>query len=111
MTSAMLAAVFARNGGGGVLAWDNNDTRGTLGWRTEPSQHDATVQDALDAAPELLAPGAAAADIDWYVHHQTADRYDVLRSNPQLLHRVKETRLCPLGLCPRPKQTAQEAEK
>lgn len=85
MTSAMLAAVFARNGGGGVLAWDNNDTRGTLGWRTEPSQHDATVQDALDAAPELLAPGAAAADIDWYVHHQTADRYDVLRSNPQLL--------------------------
>jgi MinD-like ATPase involved in chromosome partitioning or flagellar assembly len=85
MTSAMLAAVFARNGGGGVLAWDNNDTRGTLGWRTESSHHDATVQDALAAASELLAPGAAAADIAWYVHHQTQDRYDVLRSNPQLL--------------------------
>lgn len=85
MTSAMLAAVFARNGGGGVLAWDNNDTRGTLGWRTESSHHDATIQDALAAAPELLAPGAAAADIAWYVHHQTGDRYDVLRSNPQLL--------------------------
>lgn len=85
MTSAMLAAVFARNGGGGVLAWDNNATRGTLGWRTESSHHDATIQDALAAAPELLAPGAAAADIAWYVHHQTGDRYDVLRSNPQLL--------------------------
>jgi MinD-like ATPase involved in chromosome partitioning or flagellar assembly len=85
MTSAMLAAVFARNGGGGVLAWDNNDTRGTLGWRTESSHHDATVQDALAAAKELLAPAAAAADIAWYVHHQTQDRYDVLRSNPQLL--------------------------
>lgn len=85
MTSAMLAAVFARNGGGGVLAWDNNDTRGTLGWRTEASHHDATVQDALAAAPRLLDPGAGAGDIAWYVHHQTQDRYDVLRSNPQLL--------------------------
>lgn len=85
MTSAMLAAVFARNGGGGVLAWDNNDTRGTLGWRTESGPHDATVQAALAAAEELLAPGAAAADVAWYVHHQTQDRYDVLRSNPQLL--------------------------
>lgn len=85
MTSAMLAAVFARHGGGGVLAWDNNDTRGTLGWRTEASHHDATIQDALAAAPQLLAPMSAAADIAWYVHHQTEDRYDVLRSNPQLL--------------------------
>lgn len=85
MTSAMLAAVFARNGGGSVLAWDNNDTRGTLGWRTESSRHDSTVQDALAAAEELLASGAAAADVAGYVHHQTADRYDVLRSNPQLL--------------------------
>ncbi len=85
MTSAMLAAVFARNGGGSVLAWDNNDTRGTLGWRTESSRHDATVQDALAAAEELLATGAAAADVAGYVHHQTEDRYDVLRSNPQLL--------------------------
>lgn len=85
MTSAMLAAVFARNGGGSVLAWDNNDTRGTLGWRTESSRHDATVQDVLAAAEELLAAGAAAADVAGYVHHQTEDRYDVLRSNPQLL--------------------------
>lgn len=85
MTSAMLAAVFARHGGGGVLAWDNNDTRGTLGWRTEASDHDATIQDALAAAPHLLAPDTGAAEIASYVHHQTADRYDVLRSNPQLL--------------------------
>lgn len=36
-----LSAVFARYGGAGVLAWDNNQTRGTLGWRTEPGAHDA----------------------------------------------------------------------
>ncbi|MBX3193850.1 MAG: ParA family protein [Microbacteriaceae bacterium] len=85
MTSAMLAAVFARNGGGGVLAWDNNDTRGTLGWRTESADHDATIIDAVAAAPALLDPAASAADIAGVVHHQGEDRYDVLRSNPQLL--------------------------
>lgn len=85
MTSAMLAAVFARHGGSGVLAWDNNDTRGTLGWRTESAHHGATLHDLLTAAPTLLAPTAGTADIAAYVHHQTADGYDVLRSNPLLL--------------------------
>lgn len=85
MTTAMLAAVFARYGGGNVLAWDNNDTRGTLGWRTEQGLYDATVCDLLPAAPALLAPSASVSDIARFVHHQAADRYDVLRSNPQLL--------------------------
>lgn len=85
MTSAMLAAVFARNGGGSVLAWDNNDTRGTLGWRTETGPHTATVTDTVAAAPTLLSPKASTADVAGYVHHQSEDRYDVLRSNPQLL--------------------------
>jgi len=93
-TSAMLAAVFARNGGGSVLAWDNNDTRGTLGWRTETGPHEATVADAVTAAPQLLSRAASTADVAGYVHHQTADRYDVLRSNPDLLavdQRIGET--------------------
>lgn len=85
MTTAMLAAVFAREGGGGVLAWDNNDTRGTLGWRTQPGRYDTTLRDLLPAAPSLLAPAAGIADIARYVHHQSVDRYDVLRSNPELL--------------------------
>jgi MinD-like ATPase involved in chromosome partitioning or flagellar assembly len=85
MTSAMLAAVFARHGGGNVLAWDNNDTRGTLGWRTEQGLYDTTIRDLLPAAPDLLSATAAISDISRYVHHQSADRYDVLRSNPELL--------------------------
>jgi len=85
MTTAMLAAVYARNGGGNVLAWDNNDTRGTLGWRTEQGLYDTTIRDLLPAAPHLLAPTAGVADITQFVHHQPADRYDVLRSNPELL--------------------------
>lgn len=84
-TTGMLAAIFAREGGGGVLAWDNNPTRGTLGWRTESARHDATVQDMLEQAEQLLDPSASRALIADFVHHQTDDRYDVLRSNPELL--------------------------
>ncbi len=85
MTAAMLAAVYARHGGSGVLAWDNNDTRGTLGWRTEAASHDRTVQDLLPHTDRLLAATASAGDIAGYVHHQRDDQYDVLRSNPHLL--------------------------
>ena len=85
VTTAMLAAVFARHGGTGVLAWDNNDTRGTLGWRTEKGRHDATVQDLLPATAKLLSPSAQISDLARFVHHQTRDKYDVLRSNPELL--------------------------
>lgn len=84
-TTAMLAAIFARNGGAGVLAWDNNQTQGTLGWRTEQGPHEATVRDLLPEAPALMAAGSRAADVARFVHHQTADRYDVLRSAPVAL--------------------------
>lgn len=85
LTTAMLSAVFGRYGGGNVLAWDNNDTRGTLGWRTETGLYDTTIRDLLPAAANLLAPDAGVSDITRFVHHQSADRYDVLRSNPELL--------------------------
>lgn len=85
MTTAMLAAVFARLGGGNVLAWDNNDTRGSLGWRTEQGTYDTTVRDLMPATADLLEPTATVSDISRFVHHQSADRYDVLRSNPELL--------------------------
>lgn len=84
-TTALLSAVFARYGGSGVLAWDNNETRGTLGWRTEQGPHEATVHDLLPQAERLLSPAAQSSDLAHYVHHQTGDKYDVLRSNPQAL--------------------------
>ena len=85
LTTAMLAAVYGRYGGGNVLAWDNNDTRGTLGWRTEAGMYDSTIRDLLPATDALLSPEASVSDISAFVHHQSADRYDVLRSNPELL--------------------------
>lgn len=81
-TTVLLSAVFARYGGAGVVAWDANQTRGTLGWRTEQGPHDATVLDLLPEAERLLGTGAQSADLAHFVHHQTRDRYDVLRSQP-----------------------------
>ncbi|WP_261625011.1 MinD/ParA family ATP-binding protein [Nesterenkonia marinintestina] len=84
-TTLSLAAVFARYGGGGVLAWDSNQTRGTLGWRSQQAAHDATILDLLPETDRLLTPGAQAADLSHYTHHHSDDRYDVLRSKPSVL--------------------------
>ncbi|WP_028279610.1 hypothetical protein [Arthrobacter sp. H5] len=84
-TTVMLASVLARNGGGPVLAWDNNETRGTLGWRTEQGPHNSTVMDLLPQTDQLLAPSAQSALLARYVHHQIEDKYDVLRSKPDVL--------------------------
>jgi MinD-like ATPase involved in chromosome partitioning or flagellar assembly len=85
MTTICLSSVFARYGGAGVLAWDNNQTRGTLGWSTEQGSHDASILDLLPQVERLLGTGAQSADLAYYVHHQTRDRYDVLRSKPEVL--------------------------
>ena len=84
-TTVLLSALFARHGGSGVLAWDNNETRGTLGWRTEQGTHESHVLTILPDTDRLMEPNARAADLAAYVHHQTVDKFDVLRSNPLML--------------------------
>lgn len=92
-TTILLSAVFARYGGAGVLAWDNNQTRGTLGWRTEAGTHDRTLLEMIPEAERLLGTGAQSADLAHFVHHQPREKYDVLRSKPiRLAH---ENRLHP----------------
>lgn len=80
-----LAATFARYGGGGVLAYDGNPEVGTLGWRTEQGGHTSTVLDVLDNAESLLSTDAVSGHMARYVHHQPADKFDVLRSDDSLV--------------------------
>ncbi|WP_144837279.1 MinD/ParA family ATP-binding protein [Kocuria rosea] len=80
-TVICLAAVFARLSGGGVLAWDNNNSLGSLGWRTFDAGHEATVVDLLGHTEHFMTSDARVGDLSEYVHHQPADRYDVLRSD------------------------------
>lgn len=80
-TVVMLSAILARYSGAATVAWDNNESQGTLGWRTEKGAHDRSVLDLIDASTELLSPSTNAAEIAKFVHHQTADKFDVLRSD------------------------------
>lgn len=84
-TTICLSATFAKWGGIGVLAWDNNQTRGTLGWRTERGGHEATTLDLVHHTDRLVGPNAQMADLAHFVHHQRRDRFDVLRSQPLVL--------------------------
>ena len=80
-TVICLSAMFARLSGGGVLAWDNNNSLGSLGWRTFDAGHESTVVDLLGRTEHFITSEARVGDLSEYVHHQPADRYDVLRSD------------------------------
>ena len=80
-TVVMLSAILARYSGAATIAWDNNESQGTLGWRTEQGSHDNSVLDLIDSSQTLLSPSTNAAEIARFVHHQTADKFDVLRSD------------------------------
>ncbi|MBT2520892.1 chromosome partitioning protein ParA [Arthrobacter sp. ISL-28] len=80
-TVVMLSAILARYSGAATVAWDNNESQGTLGWRTEKGSHDNSVLDLIDSSQALLSPSTNAAEIAKFVHHQTADKFDVLRSD------------------------------
>ena len=84
-TAVLLSAVFGRNTGDPVLVWDNNGTRGTLGWRTVQGPHSAHSMDLLEAAPRLKDVKVGDPVIHEYTHYQPEDCYSVLRTDPTLL--------------------------
>ena len=55
-TTGVLAAgyTFGTIRGGGVIAWDNNETRGTLGIRGTRSTHRNTTRELLGRPPQPL---------------------------------------------------------
>jgi MinD-like ATPase involved in chromosome partitioning or flagellar assembly len=78
----LLAATFGLQRGGYTLAWDNNETHGTLGWRATPAQHDRTAVDLLRTMPALAARGTVRiGDLDGYVRTQPTEQFDVLASD------------------------------
>lgn len=84
-TAVLLSAVFGRNSGDPVLVWDNNGTRGTLGWRTLKGSHTNHSMDLLAAAAQLKETRVGDPSINSYVHYQPEDCYSVLRTDPRLL--------------------------
>lgn len=78
----LLAATFGLQRGGYTLAWDNNETRGTLGWRSSHADHTRTAVDLLNALPALGPAGTVRiGDLDGFVRTQPSEQFDVLASD------------------------------
>ena len=78
----LIAATFGLHRGGYTLAWDNNETRGTLGWRALPSQHTNTAVNLLADLDRFDdAARSRVGDLDNYVRSQGSAQFDVLASD------------------------------
>ncbi|MEU4339278.1 cobalamin biosynthesis protein CobQ [Micromonospora lupini] len=79
-TALLAAATLGFYRGGYTLAWDNNETRGTLGMRAEAAPQQKTVIDLLQHVDDFLASTASVGQLAGYLRPQSA-RFDVLASD------------------------------
>lgn len=79
--SLLIAATFGKNRGGYTLAWDNNETRGTMGWRAHPVRHTNTAVNLLHDLERFDVKSARVGDLDNYVRNQGSAQFDVLASD------------------------------
>ncbi|WUW43323.1 chromosome partitioning protein [Micromonospora rifamycinica] len=77
----LLAMTFGQKRGGYVLAWDNNETQGTLGMRAQQDFHSRTVRDMLRDLGQFQGPHGRIGDLSQYVRSQGEGMFDVLASD------------------------------
>jgi MinD-like ATPase involved in chromosome partitioning or flagellar assembly len=77
----MLAMTFGQWRGGHVLAWDNNETQGTLGLRAQQGFHTRTVRDLLRDLHLFQGPRGRVGDLSQYVRAQGEGMFEVLASD------------------------------
>ena len=77
----LLAMTFGQKRGGYVLAWDNNETQGTLGMRAQQDFHTRTVRDLLRDIGAFQGPQGRVGDLSQYVRSQGEGMFEVLASD------------------------------
>jgi len=77
----LLAMTFGQKRGGYVLAWDNNETQGTLGMRAQQDFHARTVRDLLHDLDHFRGSAGRVGDLSQYVRAQGEGMFDVLASD------------------------------
>lgn len=78
----LIAATFGIYRGGYTLAWDNNETMGTLGVRAQSARHTNTAVDLLRDLDRFAdARSARVGDLDNYVRSQGDAQFDALASD------------------------------
>jgi MinD-like ATPase involved in chromosome partitioning or flagellar assembly len=82
VATLMLGLSFGQARGGNVLAWDNNETQGTLGMRAQlGDQHRRTVRDLLRDLHRFTQRNGGIAELADYLRGQEAAGFDVLASD------------------------------
>lgn len=84
-----LSAAFGDARGGGVVGWDNNELRGTMGDRTYGS-HSQDVVDMIQNRNALLEATTRAADVHSGLHYQHNGQFWVLRSSQVAGHQITD---------------------
>ncbi|MEU7903691.1 chromosome partitioning protein [Actinoplanes sp. NPDC049118] len=77
----LLAMTFGQKRGGYVLAWDNNETQGTLGMRAQQDFHARTVRDMMRDLQLFRGSHGRVGDLSQYVRAQGEGMFDVLASD------------------------------
>jgi MinD-like ATPase involved in chromosome partitioning or flagellar assembly len=77
----LLGMTFGQKRGGYVLAWDNNETQGTLGMRAQQDFHSRTVRDLLRNLDHFAGSSGRIGDLSQYVRSQGEGMFDVLASD------------------------------
>ena len=81
VATLMLGLTYGQTRGGFVLAWDNNETQGTLGMRAQPDLHGRTVRDLLRDLDRFTAGAGRIGELAAYVRAQEDAIFDVLASD------------------------------
>ena len=77
----LIAATFGIYRGGYTLAWDNNETMGTLGVRAQSARHTNTAVDLLRDLERFGDARSRVGDLDNYVRSQGDAQFDALASD------------------------------
>jgi MinD-like ATPase involved in chromosome partitioning or flagellar assembly len=92
--TALTAATIGSVRGRGVLAWDDNELRGTLGLRAGSARHARTIRHLIADLAEVEASGGLelADRVDDYLRHASDGTYDVLagEENPRFAQHLDQ---------------------
>jgi MinD-like ATPase involved in chromosome partitioning or flagellar assembly len=92
--TALAAATIGSVRGRGVLAWDDNELRGTLGLRAGSARHARTIRHLVGDLAEVEASGGLelADRVDDYLRHASDGTYDVLagEESPRFAQRLDQ---------------------
>ncbi|MEU4561426.1 AAA family ATPase [Actinoplanes sp. NPDC023936] len=92
--TVLAAATVGSVRGRGVLAWDDNELRGTLGLRAGSARHARTIKHLLADLMRIenLHGDALLQELDAYLRHASDGSYDVLagEENPRFAQRLDQ---------------------